>query len=158
MHGDDPSEVTPGQFRRFLVDSPLIRETVGGNIIRPRKPSTRCGPSSRSAPVLDDASKVVKLFLFGISFPRWFGWGVQLYPVMCLCCGCANIYNSVKKVPDLGRAHFCAPEVVHSGCRRGNDGSSGHPCLVCLGCALFCRQSRPPFFTHVTRTPTAFVF
>lgn len=60
VHGDDPSEVTPGQFRRFLVDSPLIRETIGGKMIRPRKPSTRRGPSSRSAMMLDDESKVMR--------------------------------------------------------------------------------------------------
>lgn len=68
VHGDDPSEVTPGQFRRFLVDSPLIRETIGGKMIRPRKPSTRRGPSSRPAVMLDDESKVMRLFLFEISF------------------------------------------------------------------------------------------
>ena len=53
MHGDDPSEVTPGQFRRFLVDSPLIRETIGGTFLRPRKASSRRGPS-RSAMMVDD--------------------------------------------------------------------------------------------------------
>lgn len=52
VHGDDPSEVTPGQFRRFLVDSPLIRETVS---------STRRAPSSRSAVMLDGDSKVIRL-------------------------------------------------------------------------------------------------
>lgn len=58
MHGDDPSEVTPGQFRRFLVDSPLIRETIGGTVIRPPRLLTRRGPTSRSAMVVDDAMEV----------------------------------------------------------------------------------------------------
>lgn len=48
MHGDEPSEVTPDQFRRFLVDSPLIRETIGGASVRPRKPSFRRGPTGGS--------------------------------------------------------------------------------------------------------------
>lgn len=76
VHGDDPSEVTPGQFRRFLVDSPLIRETIGGKIVRPRKSLTRRGPSSRSAVTLDDESKVLRLcfFLMFLSFSFAFYW------------------------------------------------------------------------------------
>lgn len=64
VHGDDPSEVTPGQFRRFLVDSPLIRETVGGTVIRPPKPLSRFGPTSRSAMVVDDAMEVRLILTF----------------------------------------------------------------------------------------------
>lgn len=60
MHGDEPSEVTPDQFCRFLVDSPLIRETIGGTIVRQRKPAPRRETASRSAwPVEDDAMEVI---------------------------------------------------------------------------------------------------
>ncbi|CAM9227330.1 unnamed protein product [Ectocarpus sp. 4 AP-2014] len=48
VHGDDPSEVTPDQFRRFLVDSPLIREPIGGASVRRRKPSFRRGSTGGS--------------------------------------------------------------------------------------------------------------
>lgn len=72
VHGDDPSEVTPGQFRRFLVDSPLIRETTDGKIVRPRNSSTR-----RSALMNDDESKVGKVVSPWIAFPKRCGWGMQ---------------------------------------------------------------------------------
>ncbi|CAM9317160.1 unnamed protein product [Laminaria digitata] len=48
VHGDLPSEVTRTQFRRFLVDSPLIRETVDGTVIRPRGKSSYRGRHGRS--------------------------------------------------------------------------------------------------------------
>ncbi|CAM9122467.1 unnamed protein product, partial [Hapterophycus canaliculatus] len=53
VHGDEPSEVTPDQFCRFLVDSPLIRETSGETVIRPRKPASRHGGASRTALSVD---------------------------------------------------------------------------------------------------------
>lgn len=67
MHGDDPSEVTPGQFRRFLVDSPLIRETIGGTFIRPPKPLPRRGPTSRSPMAVDDAMEVRLILAISVS-------------------------------------------------------------------------------------------
>ncbi|CAM9705112.1 unnamed protein product [Scytosiphon promiscuus] len=54
VHGDEPSEVTPDQFCRFLVDSPLIRETISGTIVRQRKPGSRHAAASRSERFVDD--------------------------------------------------------------------------------------------------------
>lgn len=69
MHGDEPSEVTPDQFCRFLVDSPLIRETIGGTVVRPKKPASGHEAASRSAWVVDDdAMEVTLISTFFFSF------------------------------------------------------------------------------------------
>lgn len=37
VHGDEPSEVNRVQFCRFLVETPLVRETAGGMVVKKKE-------------------------------------------------------------------------------------------------------------------------